>query len=121
VVKKKSAIKKVKPEVIKTQPITNEVDSLREYAVEAEQVELLRQNSGWQILERDLNAYRDAIGGKLAYMSPLSKEFDDARILFIASDKILQMVSDYSENKKRAMELLDRIDSPEKIVLDVDN
>jgi len=119
VAKRKSAVKKV---VVKPQPTGNEVDSLREYAVEAEQVELLAQNAGWQILERDLNAYRDAIGSKLAYISPLSKEFEEARILFISSDKILQMVSDYSENKKRAMELLDRIDNPDKnIILDVDN
>ena len=122
--KKKLAVKKkiiVKPEP-QLETTTNEIDSLREYAVEAEQVELLKNNRGWLILERDLQQYKSGIGEKMAYLNPKSPEFEEARILFIASDKILKMVEDYGENRKRAMELLERLDNPkENIVLDVDN
>jgi len=103
-------------------PTNNEADSLREYVLEAEQVELLKKYNGWAILERDLNQYRDEIGCKIAYLDPRSKVFTDARIQYIAADKLLKMMDDYAENRKRALELLDRIDNQkENIVLDVDN
>ena len=115
--RKKSAVKKRLPE--KTD---NEVDSLREYALEAEQVELMTRHNGWVILEQDLNFYKNGIGEKLPYLDPKSKDFTEARILYIAADKLLKMVIDYAENKKRALELLERIDNPKQnIVLDVDN
>jgi len=114
VAKRKSAIKK--------EVATNEIDSLREYTLEAEQVELLRQHNGWLILERDLEQYKAEIGEKLPYLNPKSPEFQEARILFIASDKALKMVEDYIENRRRALELLNKIENPkENIVLDVDN
>jgi len=100
----------------------NEVDSLREYILEAEQVDLLKRNSGWLIIERDFNQYKDEISSKLAYLDPKSAEFREARILYISADKLLKMFDDYAENRKRALELLNRIDNPkENIILDVDN
>jgi hypothetical protein len=100
----------------------NELDSLREFVSEAEVVDLITKQPGWIILERDLNEYRDQISAKLAYLDPKSKEFTDARILFIASDKLFSLIEDYAENRKRALELLEKIDNTgEHIVLDVDN
>jgi hypothetical protein len=99
----------------------NEVDSLREYAAEAELVELLKTSPGWQIIEENLKQYRQSIGEKIAYLQPYTKEFNEARILYIASDKVLKIVDDYIENRKRAMELLRKLDNPnENITLDVD-
>jgi len=120
--RKKSAVKKRIIPIPKAPEVTNEADSLREFAVEAEQVSLLKKHQGWQILQRDLNNYITGTALNLPYLVPNSKDFNEARILFIASDKILKMVEDYEENKKRALELLERIDNPDKhIVLDVDN
>lgn len=100
----------------------NEVDSLRDYILEADQVDLLKQHNGWSIIERDFNQYKDEISSKLAYLDPKSKEFAEARVLYISADKLLKMFDDYAENKKRAVELLNRIDNPDKnIILDVDN
>jgi len=105
------------------QAITNnEVDSLREYALEAEQVELLKRQPGWLVIENDFIRYKDSIGSELAYLDPKSKEFSESRILYIAVDKLLSIFEDYATNKKRALELLERIDNTrENIVLDVDN
>lgn len=111
-----------KKSVKKEEIINNEVDSLREYAAEAEQVDLLKTQPGWRILERDLSQYLDEIGSKLPYLNTKSKEFAEARMLYLASDKLLKIVLDYAENRKRAIELLDKLDNPrENIVLDVDN
>jgi len=109
----------VKPEQVET---NNEVDSLRDYILEAEQVDLLKRQNGWNIIERDFKQYKDEISSKLAYLDPKSKEFSEARILYISADKLLKMFDDYAENRKRAIELLNRIDNPrENIILDVDN
>uniref|UniRef100_A0A6M3LIA2 Uncharacterized protein n=1 Tax=viral metagenome TaxID=1070528 RepID=A0A6M3LIA2_9ZZZZ len=120
--KVKSAVLKnlaVKPEQVET---NNEVDSLRDYILEAEQVDLLKRQNGWNIIERDFKQYKDEISSKLAYLDPKSKEFSEARILYISADKLLKMFDDYAENRKRAIELLNRIDNPrENIILDVDN
>ncbi len=108
-----------KVEIPKT---TDEMNLLREYVAEAEQVELLNYNPGWLIISRDLKEYKEQIGSKIAYLDPSSKEFNEARILYIASDKSLKIVEDYIENRKRAIELLHRLDNPQdNIVLDMDN
>lgn len=100
----------------------NELDSLREYVEEAEAVDTLTRQVGWGIIERDLHAYKQEIGSKIAYLDPSSKEFNEARILYLAADKLLGLFNDYAENKKRALELLAKIDNQgEHIVLDVDN
>jgi len=121
--RKKSAVKAERQfgEVI-PEKTDNEADSLREYSLEAEQVELLKNYNGWAILERDLKSYKDGISSKIAYLDPKSSEFAEARVLFIAADKVLKMVDDYANNRKRALELLERIDNTrENIILDVDN
>lgn len=111
-----------KKSVKKTETVNNEVDSLREYTLEAEQVDLLKTQPGWQILQRDLDQYLNEIGSKLPYLNTKSKEYSEARVLYIASDKLLKMVLDYEENRKRALELLEKLDNTkENIVLDVDN
>ncbi len=114
----KSAVKKNL--VVKS--TENEVDSLREFSLEAEQVELLTRQNGWAILERDVEQYKNEKYSKLAYLDPRSKEFTESRILYLAGVKLLELVNDYAENRKRALELLERIDNTkENIVLDVDN
>jgi hypothetical protein len=93
-----------------------------EYAREAELVSLMTTTPGWEILERDINEYRSQIGEKIAYLMPKTKEYFEAVTLFIASDKLLKMISDYSENRKRALELIDRLENTDSnIILDVDN
>lgn len=101
---------------------STEVESLREYAAEAEQVELLLVHPGWMIVSENIKAYRKQIGEKIAYLQPETKEFKEARITYIACDKVLKIVEDYIENKKRVLELLAKIDNPqENIILDVDS
>ena len=107
---------------VKTEASQNDVESLRDYSLEAEQVDLLKRQNGWVIIERDLEQYRNEIGARIAYLDPKSKEYHDARILYIAADKIFSLFNDYAENRKRALELLEKIDNTrENIVLDVDN
>lgn len=109
----------VKAEEVKT---NNELDSIREFSAEAELVEQLQKQPGWAIIERDLCFYKEEISSKLAYLDTNSKEFKESRILFIGADKALSLFRDYEENKKRALELLQKIDNTkENIVLDVDN
>lgn len=99
-----------------------EPEELREYVAEAELVDLLTRTEGWGILQRDFEDYRQKIGARLPYLNSKTIEFEEIRILYIACDKLLKMVEDYAENKKRALELLEKIDNPkENIVLDVDN
>jgi len=119
---KPKAIKTVKEKVKPINPPSGEMDGLRFYVAEAEKVELMSFTPGWVILERDLTTYKEQISEKLAYLDPDTKEYKDARILYIASDKILKIVNDYAENRRRALELLHKIDNTQdNIVLDVDN
>lgn len=112
---------KKKVSVVSKNP-TDEQGELREYIAEAELVEMLKANPGWEVISRDFKEYKEQIGSKIAYLNPNSKEFEEARILYIASDKSLKIVEDYIENKKRAMELLFKLDNQQdNIVLDVDN
>jgi len=76
---------------------------------------------GWAILVRDLTLYRDGIAKKLAYLSPKKPEFDEARIMFLAVDKLFDMVEDYQENRDRAIELLNKMDNPDlAVTMDID-
>lgn len=122
---KKSAERKalLKKEVAPPLQVTdNEVNDLREFALEAEQVALLENHNGWRILARDFSLWREELRNKLPYIDPKSKEYNEARILLIVADKLLTITEDYSENRKRYLDLLNRIDNPqENIVLDVDN
>ena len=100
----------------------DEVSDLREFALEAEQVGLLENHNGWRILQRDFSLWREGLLNKLPYIDPKTKEFGDARILLIVADKLITITQDYAENKRRYLELLERIDNTkENIVLDVDN
>ncbi|KYK26433.1 hypothetical protein AYK26_07505 [Euryarchaeota archaeon SM23-78] len=104
------------------QPKPSEPEDLRVYVAEAEQVDLMTRTEGWNIIQRDIEDYRDKIGSRLAYLNPKTLEYEEARINYLAADKLLKMIEDYAENKKRAIELLEKIDNPqENIVLDVDN
>jgi len=121
---KKSAVKQVSNKEVlpQIQTTNNEVDDLREFALEAEQVGLLENHNGWRILVRDFSLWREGLLNKLPYIDPKSKEYSEARILLIVADKLLKITEDYSENKKRYLDLLERIDNKkENIVLDVDN
>jgi hypothetical protein len=116
------AAEKVSAEASVEASQNSSIDDIRDFSLEAEQVEILKHQNGWKIIERDCIQYRTDIGSKLAYLDPKSKEFTDARILFIAADKTLSLFNDYVENRKRALELLEKIDNTaENIVLDVDN
>lgn len=114
----KKKTQKAKP----VQAQLSEADDLRIYAAEAELVNLMTRHEGWRIISRDLEDYREKIGSKIAYLNPKTTEFQEARIIYISSDKLLKMIEDYAENRKRAVELLHKIDNTqENIILDVDN
>ena len=76
----------------------------------------------WAILKRDLLGYREDIVANLAYADPSKPVHREARILFIAIDKIFALVSDYSENKIGAIKMLEDLQNPTTIIpMDVDN
>lgn len=82
----------------------------------------MTQQAGWGIIERDLTNYRREIGKKIAYLNPKRPEFNEARILFLAADKLINMVNDYQENRDMAMELLEKLENPDlAIAMDIDN
>ena len=115
-------VEKASAEVQEEVRTSNDLDSLRDFVLEAEQVELRKNYNGWTILERDIKQYKSEQYTKLAYLNPKSKEFYEAKVLYLAGVKLLELVNDYAENRKRALELLERIDNTkENIVLDVDN
>ena len=96
-------------------------NDLEAYIKEASDVKLLTQQGGWAILERDLLQYRDSIINKLAYLDPSKPEFREARILFIAVDKIFSLINDYEANRDRAIELLNKLENPSlNTVMDID-
>lgn len=77
---------------------------------------------GWAILERDLLKYRSDIVNKIVYTSPTRPEYDEARVLFIAVDKLMALVNDYEDNRNQAIELLNKLENPDlSITMDVDN
>ena len=97
-------------------------NDLEEFIREASEVKNLTQNLGWAILERDLNLYRDGIAKKLAYLNPQRPEFNEARVLFLAVDKLFDMVEDYQANRDEAIALLNKIENPDlAVVMDIDN
>jgi hypothetical protein len=96
-------------------------NDLEEFVKEASEVKQITQMQGWAILERDIRHYKNEIGKKLAYINPKRKEFEEIRILFLASDKLLSMVNDYQENRDIAIELLNKINNPDlAVTMDVD-
>ena len=121
--KKKGKSKKpVAPKVAIPAIKRDDPEELRIFVAEAEQVNLLTVHPGWEILRRDIDSYRQEILRKLVYLNPKTIEYENARVLYIASDKLIQMIEDYSANRKRALELLEKIDNPDtNIILDVDN
>ncbi len=97
-------------------------EDLEEFIREASEVKSLTQTAGWAILERDLTQYRNSLINILAYTSSKRPEYHEARILFIAVDKLFAMVNDYQENRDRAIELLQKLENPDMAVtMDIDN
>ena len=112
--------KKSKPKLLLKQ-VTRSPEDLEEFIREADEVNNLTNTKGWSILARDLTEYRNSLISKLAYLNPKRPEHYEARILFIAVDKIFSMVSDYRENRDRAIELLQKLENPDlAIAMDVD-
>jgi hypothetical protein len=105
---------------IKDREIPNPND-LEEFIREASEVKQLTQMTGWGILERDLTLYKDEIGKKIAYLHPSRPEFNEARILYLAADKLISLVNDYQENRDIAIDLLNKINNPDlAVTMDVD-
>jgi len=97
-------------------------EDLEGFIKEASEVKNLTDQKGWHILERDLMDYKTRIGQQIAYLNPKSPQFEEARVLYIASDKLLTMVSDYEENRAKAIELLTKLENPNlTVAMDVDN
>ena len=114
--------KKEVPVVHQDNPELEEQEQLKQFSLEAEQVALMTNHQGWQILQRDLDDYKKRISETLPYISPKNKEYTEARIMYIASDRLLKMIEDYQVNRKRALEFIDKLDNlKENIVCDIDN
>jgi hypothetical protein len=100
---------------------TQKTEDLNEFIREASEVKSMTMHSGWNILTRDLLEYRDGILERLAYIDPSKTEHKEARILFIAIDKIFNIVNDYQENRVKAVELLNKLQNPElTVAMDID-
>lgn len=91
-------------------------EDLQAYIIEANQVKDLANHTGWQILQRDLLEYQNGLSPRLAYLNPKTKEFYEARILFIAVDKIFSLINDYKENREAAVDLLNKLENPDLAV-----
>ena len=77
---------------------------------------------GWAVIERDVLRYREGIMQKLAYTNPRRLEYEEARILVIAVDKLLALVNDYETNRENAIDMLNKLENPDTMItLDVDN
>ncbi len=110
-----------KPKLVIKQKAPSPED-LEEFIREADEVQGLTSTKGWSILERDLRQLRDGITEKLAYLNPKRPEFYEARLLYIATDKLFALVEDYAANKNIALELLTKLQNPDlAVTLDVDN
>jgi len=106
----------------KTTPKTKDEEGLRKFVDEADKVKQLTNSAGWDIIRRDCLDYLSQIASRLAYLNPSSKEFYEARVLFIAADKLLNLVEDYEFNRKKCLQLLKDLQNLDNtIVLDVDN
>ena len=100
----------------------SEHDELRAFANDAEQVALMTSHRGWEILSSDIEITKKSVGEKLPYLDPKSSHFMEARLSYLVCDKLLKMVEDYAENRKRTVELLDKLDKlQENVPFDVDN
>jgi len=66
--------------------------------------------------------YQSGIASRIAYLDPSKPEQREARILFIAVDKVFNLINDYAENKTKAQEMLEKLNNPDTTVtMDVDN
>ena len=103
-------------------PNVSEAEDLRIYAADAEKVELMTRTPGYEIIKNNLEEYRLKIGESIAYLNPTTKEYYEARTMYIASDKLLKLIEDYAFNRQRAVEFLKKLDNlNENVILDVDN
>ncbi len=120
--KRKSRTTKLKPQLqLGSRPTPNPSD-LEDFIREADEVRALTASRGWSIIERDLNEYRNQIISKLAYLDPSKLEHKEARVLFIATDKVLSLVNDYEENRVKAIEMLNKLNNPDlAVTMDIDN
>jgi len=120
--KKRKPVKKLKQSlVVKVKP-AGEAENLEAYIQEASEVKSMTNTPGWSILVRDLTMFRDRLINTLAYTDPSKVEHKEARVLFIAIDKIFSMVSDYHENRDRAIDLINKLENKDTVIsMDVDN
>ena len=111
---------KTKPRAVRKQ--ISKPEDLDAFIREASEVRQLTQHPGWAVIERDLTEYRNGLVRRLAYLDPKKPESREARILFIAVDKVFTIVGDYEENRRKAIELMEKIDNPDlAVTMDVDN
>ena len=116
---RKKKVKQILQAIDKPEP---KPEDLEEFIREADEVRVLTSMKGWGVIVRDLTEYRDGLVNKLAYINPKRPEHEEARILFIAVDKLFAIINDYRENRDKAIELLNKLSNPElAISLDVDN
>ena len=103
-------------------PETPKPSDLIDYIKEASEVKNLTLQRGWKIIERDLLEYREGLINRFAYLDPSKPECREARVLFIAVDKIFSLINDYQENRDKAIELLTKMENPDlATIMDVDN
>ncbi len=103
-------------------PVIPSPNELEDFIREANEVKALTQQGGWHILTRDLISLKDGLAKRLAYVSPKRPEHEEARIQFIAIDKLFALIDDYENNRNESIKLLDKLQNPDlAITMDIDN
>ena len=122
--KRRGRPRKIKPSLVlkPIPPEKREPTELEEFIREASEVRQITTMAGWAILERDLKRYQQALVTKLAYLNHKRPEAYEARLLYIATDKLLALVNDYEVNRDKAIEMLNKLQNPElNVTMDIDN
>lgn len=99
----------------------NHKDDLEKYLADAYEVEHMSRSAGWSILERDAKTNLSNLSKVWLTLDPNSKEYNECRILGLASLQLLETVNNYAAQRKKAEELWLRLTFPEdSIALDMD-
>lgn len=118
--RKKTQSKEAKQRLL---PRGNEqTDDLHTFINEADQVQFMTEQLGWDIIVRDFTNYKKQKSEEIPYLNKDSKEFNEAVIDYRAVDKLFRLIDDYRTNRQKAIEALEKLDNPDKYInLDVDN
>lgn len=120
--RKKTQSKGAKQKPVSLPVSDDPADNLRAFITEADQIDFLTKQMGWDIIVRDFNIYKTQKASEIPYLDKDSVAFQNAILEYRAIDKFFKLIDDYKINRQRAIEALEKIEHPEShITLDVDN